>query len=92
MSTTRNPYAAALGNRDPYQALGDTPERIRAIVERWPAERFERSYAPGKWSARQVTVCRRVAVKRRQPDTSHLSTSNDQPHRTLPPSHLGTFC
>ena len=56
MSTPQNPYAVALGNRDPYQALGDTPERIRAIVERWPAGRFERSYAPGKWSARLILL------------------------------------
>lgn len=56
MTGTANPYAADLGDRDPYQALGDTPQRIRAIVERWPAERFERSYAPGKWSARLVLL------------------------------------
>ena len=51
-----NPYASVLAGRDPLEALADTPTRIRALVEGWTAERFERSYAPGKWSARQVLV------------------------------------
>ena len=49
-----NPYAADLGTADPLTALADTPQRIRALVESWPADRWERSYAPGKWSARQI--------------------------------------
>lgn len=52
----KNPYAADLGNRDPLEALADTPERIRQIVSTWPGDRFERRYAPGKWTARQVLV------------------------------------
>ena len=51
-----NPYAADLGDREPLEALGDTPDRIRAIVESWSDADFERSYAPGKWTARQVLV------------------------------------
>lgn len=51
-----NPYAAALGDRDPLDALDDTPRRMRAIVERWTSEQFERSHAPGKWSVRQVLI------------------------------------
>lgn len=51
-----NPYAADLGDRDPIAALADTPNRIRAVVEPWSDEQFERSYAPGKWSARQVLI------------------------------------
>ena len=49
-----NPYGEDLGNRDPLEALGETPIRIRTIVERWGDDHFERSYAPGKWSARQI--------------------------------------
>jgi hypothetical protein len=49
-----NPYAAALGNRDALTALGETPERIRALVQGWPADRWEKTYAPGKWTARQI--------------------------------------
>lgn len=51
-----NPYAADLGNRDALEALGETPGRIRATVEKWTDEQFERSYAPGKWSARKVLI------------------------------------
>jgi hypothetical protein len=51
-----NPYAGALGDRDPLEALEATPDEIRRVVESWPADRFEKSYAPGKWSARQLLV------------------------------------
>ena len=51
-----NPYAAPLGDRDPLEALADTPARIRALVERWTDDQFERSYAAGKWSARQILI------------------------------------
>jgi hypothetical protein len=54
--TVANPYAADLGDRNPLEALGNTPERIARLVESWSADRFERSYAPGKWSARKVIV------------------------------------
>ena len=49
-----NPYAADLENRDPYAALAETPERIRALVKGWSDAMFERSYAAGKWSARKL--------------------------------------
>lgn len=51
-----NPYAADLGDRDPWQAIGETPQRIASIVQGWTEEDFERSYAPGKWSARKILV------------------------------------
>src|SRR5205814_7521086 len=51
-----NPYADDLGSADPLSALADTPERIRALVEGWSLTEWERSYAPGKWTARQVIV------------------------------------
>jgi DinB superfamily len=54
--TTPNPYAADLGTRDAFDALADTPGRIRSLVEGWSDDRFERTYAPGKWSARQVLI------------------------------------
>ena len=52
----QNPYAADLGDRDPIQALGETPQRIRAVLESWADGDFDRSYAPGKWSARRILV------------------------------------
>jgi hypothetical protein len=51
-----NPYAEPLGNRDPLEALGDTPSRIKALVEGWNDGQFERRYAPGKWTARQILI------------------------------------
>jgi len=51
-----NPYANDLGDADPLTSLSETPGRIRALVEGWPAERWERSYAPGKWSARRIVA------------------------------------
>ncbi|HVL66938.1 MAG TPA: DinB family protein [Vicinamibacterales bacterium] len=51
-----NPYAADLGDRDPFRALEETPQQIRRLVEHWRSEQFERSYAPGKWSARKILI------------------------------------
>lgn len=53
---TANPYGADLGNRDPLEALADTPRRIHLHVERWGDDHFERTYAPGKWSARRILI------------------------------------
>ncbi|HEX4565107.1 MAG TPA: DinB family protein [Vicinamibacterales bacterium] len=52
----KNPYAEDLGSHDALEALADTPQQIRALIEKWPADRWERSYAPGKWSARRVLI------------------------------------
>jgi hypothetical protein len=54
--TAPNPYGSDLGSREPLDALADTPFRIRDLVQRWTDDRFERSYAPGKWSARQILI------------------------------------
>src|SRR5688572_30291801 len=51
-----NPYAADLGDREPLDAFAQTPQRIRHLVEKWSEEQFERSYAPGKWTARQLLI------------------------------------
>lgn len=51
-----NPYGSDLGDRDPLQALEETPESIRRLVGGWSTDRLERSYAPGKWSARRLLV------------------------------------
>ena len=50
----RTPYSSDLGDREPMAALRDTPARIRALAAAWTPAQFERSYAPGKWTARQV--------------------------------------
>jgi hypothetical protein len=56
MTPVPNPYAADLADRDPLDALGDTPFRIRAIADSWTPQQHERTYAPGKWSARQILI------------------------------------
>jgi hypothetical protein len=48
------PYSADLGDRDPIAAIRDSLSRIGALGAAWTPPQFERSYAPGKWSARQI--------------------------------------
>jgi hypothetical protein len=50
----QTPYTAALAGREPIAALRETPARIGALARAWAHADFERSYAPGKWSARQI--------------------------------------
>ena len=47
-------YSDDLGDREPVAAMLDTCERLWALVGDWPAAHFEHSYAPGKWTARQI--------------------------------------
>jgi hypothetical protein len=54
--TPPNPYAADLGDRKPLEALAETPGKVQKLVDGWTAQQFERSYAPGKWSARRILV------------------------------------
>ena len=54
--TPANPYGADLGDRKPLEALAQTPSTIQKAVDGWTAQQFERSYAPGKWSARRILV------------------------------------
>jgi hypothetical protein len=55
MSTTvTNPYAADLGTREPIAAMRETVDRIASLVAHWTPAQFERTYAPGKWTARQI--------------------------------------
>jgi DinB family protein len=52
----KNPYSDDLESADPLAALAETPERIRVLVDGWSVSEWERSYDPGKWTARQVIV------------------------------------
>lgn len=52
----KNPYAEELGTLDPLKALAETPKRIQRLVGKWNKRQLDRSYAPGKWSARRVLV------------------------------------
>jgi uncharacterized damage-inducible protein DinB len=52
MST--NPYEKYVTGEDVVRSLERTPRRIEHIVSSWPEDAFERSHAPGKWTARQL--------------------------------------
>jgi uncharacterized damage-inducible protein DinB len=54
MSTPLNPYQGFLGNRNPQEVIAATPDRLGIIVQQIGPDGYERSYAPGKWSARQI--------------------------------------
>jgi uncharacterized damage-inducible protein DinB len=49
-----NPYEQYLAGEDLLRSLERTPRRIEQVVSSWPEDAFERSHAPGKWTARQV--------------------------------------
>jgi hypothetical protein len=51
-----NPYASDLGDRDPLVSLRETPARYLELLGLWTPQQFERAYAPGKWTARQVLI------------------------------------
>jgi len=34
--------------------MRETADRIRGLATSWTPDRFERAYAPGKWTARQI--------------------------------------
>src|SRR5689334_13665202 len=50
------PYTSDLGDREPLAAMKEAVERIHALTAGWTPAQFERSYAPGKWTARQILV------------------------------------
>jgi DinB family protein len=50
------PYSDDLNGRDPIDALRETTPKFRTLTTDWSPAQFERSYAPGKWSARQVLI------------------------------------
>jgi uncharacterized damage-inducible protein DinB len=56
MTTPPNPYGHDLGDRHALEAFAATPDTIRTLVGGWSAEQWNRSYAPGKWSARQILI------------------------------------
>jgi hypothetical protein len=52
----KNPYAEPLGALDPIKGLSETPKKIKALTSKWTARQWNKSYAPGKWTARQIAV------------------------------------
>jgi hypothetical protein len=54
--TPTTPYSHCLDGREPIAAIRDTIDRLAALTSGWSATQFDRSYGPGKWSARQVVT------------------------------------
>lgn len=54
MTAPVTPYTKYLDGREPLATMRGSLDRVRALTRDWTADRFERSYASGKWSARQV--------------------------------------
>jgi hypothetical protein len=50
------PYAQYLNGRDPVEVMGETIPKTRAAVSRFTPQDFDRSHAPGKWTAREVLI------------------------------------
>jgi hypothetical protein len=50
------PYTAQLEGRDPLVSMRETIPAYARLVEGWSAADFERRWAEGKWTARQVLV------------------------------------
>jgi hypothetical protein len=47
-------YSRHLGDLEPIGAIRRNVDRVRVLTSGWTDERFERSYAVGKWTARQI--------------------------------------
>jgi hypothetical protein len=52
----QTPYTKALGDREPIAAMRASADRYRQIAAGWTPAQFERTYAPGKWTARQILI------------------------------------
>ena len=54
MQTYVERILATLGDKDPIEVLQVTPLRIEQLIQEFIPEDYLRSYAPGKWSAREI--------------------------------------
>ena len=52
----QNPYDADLAGREPKASLAEAAAAVRTICQPFDAARWRRSYAAGKWTARQVFI------------------------------------
>jgi len=53
MATTTR-YSELLAGRDPLDVMRDNVELVKTMTRGWDGARFDRPWAPGKWTARQV--------------------------------------
>ena len=54
MPSNTNPYSRFLGDQDPLQVIAKTPERLKELFNTLGMDGQDKSYAPGKWSAREL--------------------------------------
>lgn len=54
--TPQTPYTKDLGDREPVAAMRESADRYRQLAAGWTPAQFERTYAPGKWTARQILI------------------------------------
>ena len=54
MATSSSPYAAYLGGEAPEKIMAETPQRLTELAQRLEPKGWNQSYAPGKWTARQI--------------------------------------
>jgi hypothetical protein len=52
----QTPYTKALDDREPVAAMRGTADRYRQLLAGWTPAQFERTTAPGKWTARQIVI------------------------------------
>ncbi len=50
------PYAEYVGDRDPVRVMTATINETRSVLSGFIPNDWNRSYAPGKWTARQILV------------------------------------
>jgi uncharacterized damage-inducible protein DinB len=50
----KNPYAEALGDREPVQVMTETPAKLAKLLAGLKKEQIEQAPAPGKWTPREV--------------------------------------
>ena len=51
-----NPYAGALGSRDPVEVIRETPVRLGRMLAALSAEQIQTPPVPGKWSMREIVA------------------------------------
>jgi len=51
-----NPYAGALGERDPVGVIAQTPKRLAQVVDGLSSAEMEARPAPGKWCVREIVA------------------------------------
>ena len=49
-----NPYAGALGQREPVEVIATTPEKLEKVLGGLSPAQIESQPAPGKWSLREI--------------------------------------